>query len=533
MNNREQMQMTDTLTALQARGDKFTRRLLQEKQRVSQLEAQLKDVNKQVSKIREENKKKAVKLMNMHTTTTNSAYQRVDGLDPTRLAEINQKKLVSNLEGRLNKALVRQSSIQSENNLIKAKIDKLRRKVQNETVNRKDMEKRLKQIQDDVDDFMKRAAVASEQRDKIVEQRHQFMRENSEEREKFSREYSVLSSYIDEQNKLLEHSIAMVASDVVTKLDKIDEQENEEDNTTTNPAEEIQSLDNRIAELDHQYASNKRILQQTEEKNKSYKEAFRRLQEVSGLTSTESIIEAFVQNEEESFSLFNYIQTVNQECDVVLEERGMLHQEMDAYINEQEDLQKKRNSVVNNHKRKLEEIRDDRQRLKDASTQGKLTVLQIAKNVQSMYIKLRCRDMDENATVNESKKSITVQDDRRLTMFAGEQISERNILNHMEQIERRAIQIIAEYAKALAGGKRRVRRRPSVLLSPKSFDRITTANTAASKETYLSDDDDSDDDGSGNGRPVSVHDMRKQAAEKMKKPQTPETRHSLISSFFQ
>lgn len=44
--------------------------------------------------------------------------------------------------------------------------------------------------------------------------------------------------------------------------------------------------------------------------------------------------------------------------------------------------------------------------------------------------------------------------------------------------------------------------------------------------------DDSDDDDSGNGRPVSVHDMRKQAAEKMKKPQTPETRHSLVNSFF-
>ena len=37
-----------------------------------------------------------------------------------------------------------------------------------------------------------------------------------------------------------------------------------------------------------------------------------------------------------------------------------------------------------------------------------------------------------------------------------------------------------------------------------------------------SDDEDSDDDESRNGRPVSVHDMRKQAAEEMKRPQTPE-----------
>lgn len=51
-----------------------------------------------------------------------------------------------------------------------------------------------------------------------------------------------------------------------------------------------------------------------------------------------------------------------------------------------------------------------------------------------------------------------------------------------------------------------------------------------------SDDEDSDDDGSGNGRPVSVHDIRKQAAEKMKKPQTPSNGSSwksAMNAFFQ
>ncbi len=462
MNQREQLQMTDTLTALQARGDKFTRQLLQEKQRATQLESQLKDVNIQVSKIREENKKKAVKLLNMHTTTTKTAYQRVDGVDPTRLAEINQKKLVSNLEGRLNKALVRQNSIQSENNNIKAKIDKLRRKVQNDSVNRKDMEKRLRQIQDDVDDFMKRAAISSDQREKIVEQRNQLFRENVEEREKFSKEYSALCSYIDEQNQLLENSIAMVAADVVTKVDKIDDSEEEQ---PANPAEELRALDSKIEELERQYEANKKILRQTEEKNKTYEEAFHKLQEVSGLTSTESIITAFVQNEEESFSLFNYIQTVNQECDLILEEGSKLHSEISASLQEQQEQNSKRTAFAENYKRKYEECQTEKEKLQSANRQGKLTVLQIAKNVQSLYTKLQCREMDKQ----KNEKPIKIVDDRRLTMFTGEQISERNILNHMENIERRAIQIIAEYAKTLAVGSRKVRRRPSVLLVSLAF----------------------------------------------------------------
>lgn len=39
-----------------------------------------------------------------HRTTPNPAHQRADGLDPTKQADQNQRKLVSNLEARLNKA---------------------------------------------------------------------------------------------------------------------------------------------------------------------------------------------------------------------------------------------------------------------------------------------------------------------------------------------------------------------------------------------------------------------------------------------
>lgn len=45
------------------------------------------------------------KLTNQrHRTTPNPAHQRADGLNPTKQADHNQRKLVSNLEARLNKA---------------------------------------------------------------------------------------------------------------------------------------------------------------------------------------------------------------------------------------------------------------------------------------------------------------------------------------------------------------------------------------------------------------------------------------------
>jgi len=470
MNARAQLQITESLAKLQGRGDHFTRQLLQEKQRVSQLETNLKELNEQITEVREDNKKKAIDLLNKHTTTTNSAYQRVDGLDPTRLAEINQKKLVSNLEGRLNKALVRQSSIQSENNAIQIKIDKLRRKVANDSINRKDMEKRLKQVQENVSEIMKRAACVSEQRDKIRDLYNQVGKENMDEREKFNEEYMQLAAYIEEQNLLLETSIAQVASDVVNKLESIDRpfsDATEDDNLS--PMEEIKALDARLTDLRKQCEMNRETLKQAEAKNRSYKESFKQLQSVSGLKSTDDIIKAFVRNEEESFSLFNYVQTINQECDKLFYERTKLEEEIAQYEQEQRKQENDRKSIVDGHNTRLADAREEKEKLREANRERKMTVLQIANKVQGIYIKLKCRALEKNATAEEGsntrgKHMKRVSSDRKITMFAGEQISERNILNHMELIERRAIEIIAEYAVTLDGKNRRIQRRPSVLL---------------------------------------------------------------------
>ena len=112
----------------------------------------------------------------------------------------------------------------------------------------------------------------------------------------------------------------------------------------------------------------------------------------------------------------------------------------------------------------LMEAKEEREKLEEANRERKKTVLQIANTVQGMYIKLKCRDLEENVSTedNINAQMKRVPSDRKITMFAGEQISERNILNHMELIERRAIEIIAQYAVTL--DSRRFHRRPSVLL---------------------------------------------------------------------
>ena len=530
--------MQGAIAALQARGDLFTRQLINEKQRAAQHQAKLNDINEKIQAIQTSNKKAAITLLNKHMTTANDAYRRADGLDPIGLAKDNQRKLVRKLEGRLNKTLMRQNGIENENNAIRGKIEKLRRKIHNDNLNRASMGRELRHIQDQMDNIMRRAAMATEQREKIIERRNQLIRENLDKREKFQTEYQRLCTLISDQAKMLEDSIAAVANDVISKSNTTEagQGSGEAGQGGIDPIEELKALDEKIASLDGQYESNKQVLQHTEEKIRTYEDNFRQLREVSGLTSIDDITSAFVKNEEESFSIFNYIQAVNQDCDFILEQRSSLEQEMKAISKEQKDQENQRVSIMNEHKEKLREAKEEREKMAEVAREEKATVLQIAKKVQALYLKLRCRQLDETdgpqhangGGAGASHARRPPASDRKLTMFEGEkEISERNILRHMELIEKRSIQIIGVYAKRLIASARHGNRRPSLILSPKTFEQAGLA--AGDRHGYVEDDvdgetfglsdsdgDGDDSDGDGSDKPVSVYDMRRQAAEKLR-----------------
>ena len=138
-----------SIDELQARGDHFTRQLIKEKQRFSTLLAEREANHIKIAEIRESNKQKAMSLLNKYTTTPNDAYHRVDGLNPSKLAEENQKKKVKQMESTLDKALLKQGEVHTENEAIKFKIDELRRKIYNNAKNKERMEKELVDVKED------------------------------------------------------------------------------------------------------------------------------------------------------------------------------------------------------------------------------------------------------------------------------------------------------------------------------------------------------------------------------------------------
>jgi len=441
----ERNNVKSSIDKLQARGDLFTRQLIKEKKRTNELQVKLKEVNAQIAEIRESNKQKAICLLNKYSTTPNDAYHRVDGVNPTSLAESNQKKIVKTLESRLGKALVRRNQLENENALIKDMIDQLRRKIANDIKNRERMEKELIQIKDDMNEIMERAAAAADERETLIVKRNQILKENDEKQLIFEKEYGELSSYIVMQAKALEDSIAKATDAVTSKL---------------NLADRSLSKNNALAAG---------TLNSSKEIKSTFEKKFKELQDVSGLESVDDIISTFVKNEDECFSIFNYIQAVNQDCDRTIKQGSKLKKDIAKFKNEQVQKEKARSATVQVHQENLRDVQEEREKLYQTAIQARRTVETIARRVTALYFKLKCHELEQSEQSSSRNSPLpptnNLRIDRKLTMISGGEVSERDIINLMEAIERRAIQIINIYMKKESSTSRRSRRQNSMLVS--------------------------------------------------------------------
>ena len=89
-----------------------------------------------------------------------------------------------------------------------------------------------------------------------------------------------------------------------------------------------------------------------------FEEKFKQLREISGLSSTEDIINTFVKNEDECFSIFNYIQAVNLECDKTIELATKVRQDVDTCRHEQMEAERVRSATMNVYRESLHEVQE-------------------------------------------------------------------------------------------------------------------------------------------------------------------------------
>jgi len=122
----------------------------------------------------------------------------------------------------------------------------------------------------------------------------------------------------------------------------------------------------------------------------SAEQAFTRLRKVSGLQSTSAVVAAFVANEDENFSLFNFIQQTNDEVARQQENVEKLQKEMARFKREKEMKSEHAYSIINSLKSKRTNAEDRTYQVKSRLAEARLELLQLCTGVSQMFSHVGC-----------------------------------------------------------------------------------------------------------------------------------------------
>ena len=520
-----QKKMNQNMTQLQIKSDGHVRQMLLERKRLEDLEDAVKQADEQIKAFRLETKATGVNILSQYKLLQPKDEQqrctvvtRADGADVGRTAEQRQKKLLALLDHKLDKLKIRLSQTEHQNESLKTEINSLRRHRMTADKNRASIEAAIRRTQREARATLDKSQQVSEAREKLVEELRDLHKKQADEREHFIAEMKDYAAFIEQQNREFEESLTAAAA-TTTKPGDVDDEEFFITRGSMTIEEEKMKME-LVCEIESQLAAERDATTQTEKKITKYRESFDELKRVSGIFDIKEIVQQYVKSEEETFSLFNYIQALNQETDWTLERHARLEEEIRAYEDKLSDEEAQRTEAMATLQGKWRNAKEATDECSHAAQEAQRTLDRIAKKVQSLFFKIQC-DQPKSPT---TKAPLTPSGSRpdsqnRLAILSGQGVTESNILAYAELIERRALEIMSDYVRRTTPNPIDQRRRCAAVLDPSrslkgTHDVVKPPDVEAGGGG--GDDDDNEDDDS---RPIALDEMRRRTAEMLAKKQ--------------
>jgi hypothetical protein len=448
----------EILGELQTKGDKFTKLSVIEKKRLTDLQDAVAYISSETDSYREQAKQAAIDVMNLHVMTKNPAYSRADGVNVGKEAKQVTMKALNILEWKLNTLLQRKSEVIIGNKKLKTEIDHYRRmRLQTDDSHAK-FEETLKTVKEKIENYLSESSAIVEERERFLEQKEQLERINIEEQRIFSNEYEEMGHFIKAQNTGLEEALL--------KERKADRKADQEKNVpppelppelkqSDLSLEEELEMANEIGSLNNFMVAETSSLSGVQSTIRSYEQMFEQLKKMTGTNSMEEVVSTYVAVEEEMFSLYNFIQTVNGEIDNVVESTNQMAIDIDRVKQEQETSDDQRRNILDNLTNKYQTTIQSNNDLVEQSRQLQDSLQQVNKKVQSIFFKLQCDQMESKGAQpggnNKSSKGVTMsRPESKVAMLTGQGVTESNVLDYMGCIEQRAVDIITDYLRLMS-----------------------------------------------------------------------------------
>lgn len=260
--------------------------------------------------------------------------EKLKKIRPSTAEQKKSQHLIKTLENRLDKALVKFNEAQAKNRKLRGEVDVLRREkmAQKQVADslKEDIDSLKKRVEEENVKYAKGKRFAEETNIHILA----LKAKHEKEKEKFDVEIKMLQDKLKEKE-----DIGELADETISKIG-VGAQDKSPGKTGaaefSNPSALLKkrlskwiSTNKEKKKLIDQYLRNVRIIE----------DAFDQIKEATGISSIDEIVTTFIKAEEQNYSLYNYVNMLNQEIDALDDsnkdlEHEIRHFEMSGELSE-------------------------------------------------------------------------------------------------------------------------------------------------------------------------------------------------------
>ncbi|ETV90883.1 hypothetical protein, variant [Aphanomyces invadans] len=429
----------DYIFNLQVQADKYARLISSVNVRIHAIDDEWKSVREKLAELR---------------LKRNEGDQRGGGVNAVKSKIMSESREVGKLENRLAACRTRECKLAATNTELKKKIDGLRAsRLFSQSVFEKN-QKKLRDIQRQMQETFKQSTLIMAERDKVVAQAQSLSNMNMEEQDAFDEIYQNLAMIITREKENAE-----AFRKEAMKSEALDAHEDGYFRGNFRIDEESE-MKQTLQKLDVALRDDKAAIESVSERLKVHESTFKSIMKLVGTDDHHKLVDLYTKKEEENFALFRYVQNINNECEQLEEQTLTLQQERQKYSDELKE------GSANMRKRLIESLEETRQKIlrENAEYERLRQSAQrefgpIARAVDKLYNSLGCNEMippssgpvppSASGKANDDRNAMMIRMSSMNDLLAAHGITEGNILQFLAIIEQRSNDLVEQLTRRL------------------------------------------------------------------------------------
>lgn len=336
------------------------------------------------------------------------------GVNAARENQAMIQKQIRILENRLDKALVKFNEALAHNKRLRDTIDDLRReRVVFDSIYRK-LEKELHEKKKQMANIIELSNLSYEQRDNYQMEIAAIEQANRKEQEDFEEQMTTLDGLLRNELKIEAQKSGSAGKSAAARGP-----------SSPGEAEDETKLKKKVNKGAWGIAKDKAEVQVSMERVQNFEEAFNKIKAATGITDIEELVRTFIKNEDQNFSLFNYVNEQTNEIEKLEEQIQQLKEEEQKYAQESGDDVNQHKQILKELEVKLQSTETMVEKYESKCTVTQKTLESLKKGIQSMFSKVECGTE---------------------SMLSDSTVTEANILQYLGLIEQRCNEVLQQYA---------------------------------------------------------------------------------------